>query len=147
MAFVERYDGGAGNFDPLLKRLPLIGRHRWFDIEPGIHFIHARRLREPHLVHCESHRNRPAKPRRLPATHHYRRGKWPFSTTPTGSPNGLGRRNSPTGHWLPLTHPDYLADIAREFFRDRAESVARRANHSIGSGFSDPPGDCRESWR
>ena len=32
----------------------------------------------------------------------------------------LWRRNSPTGHWLPLTHPDYLADIAREFFRDRA---------------------------
>ncbi|WP_333716668.1 SDR family oxidoreductase [Gordonia sp. (in: high G+C Gram-positive bacteria)] len=32
----------------------------------------------------------------------------------------LWRRTSPTGHWLPLTRPDYLADVTREFIRARA---------------------------
>lgn len=43
----------------------------------------------------------------------------------------LWRRSTPTGHWLPYTRPEYLAEIAREFILDQTRGSSADAGSEI----------------
>ncbi|MCR5978333.1 SDR family oxidoreductase [Gordonia jinghuaiqii] len=60
-----------------------------------------------------------------------------YENTPTYAAK-LWRRDTPTGHWLPYTHPDYLTDLVLDFLAVQTNSGAPAPTIDRSRLFSDP---------
>src|SRR5690606_39112046 len=60
-----------------------------------------------------------------------------YENTPTYA-SKLWRRDTPTGHWLPYTHPDYLTDTILDFLAAQSDTSPTPASVERARVFTEP---------